>query len=278
MNYIELNLDLFPLEDDTRDIAIAHLDGLPFETFVESEGGIIAYIKEPLFDEKILKKMLESLSNIGVQFHSHWKLIPDENWNENWEKNFEPIVVDDKCLIRATFHQDLPQYPIEVIINPKMSFGTGHHQTTYMMVKHILSINCSGLTVFDIGCGTGILSILSCKLGASQVIAVDIDEWAVNNCQENVTINNCNSIETFMGGVELLSSKKCDILLANINRNVLLNDIEKYADLLNGSGRMFLSGFYNEDAPILIDYAENCGFLLQEMEIKDNWVILDFQR
>ncbi|MDH3381665.1 MAG: 50S ribosomal protein L11 methyltransferase, partial [Flavobacteriaceae bacterium] len=248
MNYIEYDFKVRPL-DPAVEILIAELGEVGFESFVENEEGVLAYIQQADWNESILSNIhiLQS-SEFEISFTS--KVIEQVNWNIEWEKNFNPIEVDGIVSIRAPFHQN-PHLKYDIVIEPKMSFGTGHHETTHMMIQHLLEVDLENKKVLDMGSGTGILAIFAEMRGAKPIDAIDIDEWCFENSIENVERNNCKNISIYQGDVELLKDKNYDLIIANINRNVLLADMEQYAKCLNSMGILLLSGFYNEDILIL---------------------------
>ena len=232
-----------------NEILMAELGYVGFESFLENPMGLKAYIQKKDWNENILNgvQVLDS-NEFEITYSSNE--IEQVNWNEAWEKNFHPIEVDQKCVVRAPFH---PQVNVdyEIVIEPKMSFGTGHHETTYMMLQHILETDFSEKTVLDMGCGTAVLAILAEFRGASKIDAIDIDSWCYKNSLENIERNNCKNIQTFLGNVSLLKNKKYQIIIANINRNILLKDMASYSSCLEKGGRLFLSGFYNEDLDLI---------------------------
>ena len=269
MVYFEYNFTINPLQPAV-DILIAELGEAGFESFVETDSGVLAYILKEEWNTDILN---DSFILDNPEFKITWSIaeIEQQNWNSEWEKNFHPIVVDHRCMVRAPFHD--PQHlEYDIVIEPKMSFGTGHHETTHMMLHHILDTDFEGKSVLDMGCGTGVLAILAKMKGASKVEAIDIDEWCFLNTKENIERNECGDIKVFMGDSDLLQGKKYDIILANINRNILLEDIPIYAKSLNPNGALFLSGFYLEDLNAI---SSKCGAYGLEFEKKlerNNWV------
>jgi ribosomal protein L11 methyltransferase len=256
------------------EILIAELAEANFDTFLENENGFEAYVEGEKYDKSLveaIRKKYEPVTSLEFSF-SH---IAKKNWNEEWEKSYTPIVVEDKCLIRASFHQPEKRYPYEIIITPKMSFGTGHHQTTYLMVKNMLNIDHRNKRVMDAGCGTAVLSIMASKLGAKEVQAFDIDEWSVINGNENANINQCANIHIRQGNINQVDLRgKFDIILANINKNVLLKEINIYASYLNPGGKLLLSGFLSLDIPDLL--AESFRHNLKEIsrDERETWAAL----
>jgi ribosomal protein L11 methyltransferase len=273
MVYISYNFTIKP-RDPATEILIAELGYAGFESFVENENGVIAYIQKDDFKNNILDSIFV-LKNKEFSISYQKEEIAPINWNEEWEKNFNPIIIDNKVFIRAPFHKK-SNSEIDIIIEPKMSFGTGHHQTTHMMVKHLLNIDLINKTVLDMGCGTGVLAILAEILGATNLEAIDIDHWCYLNSLENITRNNCSKIEVFQGDVSLLINKKYNVIIANINRNILLNDIQFYCNALEENGVLLLSGFYQEDIPIIDKEVSKYNLKLQNIEEMDNWVALKY--
>ena len=273
--YIAYTFKIEP-RDPATEILIAELGYAGFESFVENEDGVIAYVQKEDYKTDILDDIFILKSEefkIGYQQEE----IEQVNWNSEWEKNFNPILIDDTVYIRAPFHEKLPNIKYDIVIEPKMSFGTGHHETTHMMVKHLLNIDFKGKKVLDMGCGTGILAILAEKLGANPIDAIDIDNWCYLNSIENAERNHCNNISVYEGEANLLINKKYDVIIANINRNILLNDIKTYANSLNEKGILLLSGFYQEDIPIIDAEVSKYHLKLQTIEERKNWVALKYE-
>lgn len=258
--YLEYDFKIDPLQPAT-DILIAELGELGFESFVENETGLLAYILKSEWRDDVLEDLFV-FQNPNFEISWTSKEIEQQNWNAEWEKNFHPIKVGEKCLVRAPFHEAVA-VDYGIVIEPKMSFGTGHHETTHMMLQHILDTDFSGKSVLDMGCGTGVLAILAKKKGAGDVEAIDIDEWCFLNTQENVERNDCADIKVFQGDSSLLDGKKYDVILANINRNILLEDIPIYTTCLKKGGFLFLSGFYLEDLDAI---SSKCGAYGLEFE------------
>ncbi|MBJ2176238.1 50S ribosomal protein L11 methyltransferase [Aureibaculum sp. A20] len=271
--YIGYNFVVSPLQPATE-ILIAELGYVGFESFVENENGFIAYIQKEEDANNILDEIY-ILQNEEFEISYTKEEIEQVNWNSEWEKNFNPIQVDDLVSIRAPFHPN-PNLKYDIVIEPKMSFGTGHHETTHMMVQHILKLDLQGKKVLDMGCGTGILAILAEMKGATPLDAIDIDAWCYENSLENVERNNCTHINVYEGDASLLINKKYDVIIANINRNILLNDIKIYADCLNDNGVLLLSGFYEEDIPIIDAETSKYGLKLEEFIERNNWVALKY--
>ncbi|WP_339661379.1 50S ribosomal protein L11 methyltransferase [Croceibacter atlanticus] len=273
MNYIEFNFKVTPLQP-ASDILLAELGELGFDSFVETEDGLQAYILEEYYKEDLLKYVFV-LNNPEFEITYNTKTIEQVNWNAEWEKNFTPIVVSDNCRVRAPFH-DKGNEEYDIIIEPKMSFGTGHHATTHMMIQHILKDDLIGKKVLDMGCGTAVLAILAEMRGAGPLDAIDIDEWCYLNSIENAERNNCTKITVEQGDASLLSNRKYDIIIANINRNILLNDMKTYANCLSKDGIIYLSGFYEEDLDLIKSECTNQGLTYVNHYVKDQWVAAKF--
>tara|TARA_R110000868_G_scaffold21640_7_gene89765 strand:- start:55262 stop:56101 length:840 start_codon:yes stop_codon:yes gene_type:complete len=273
-NYIEYTFKVIPLQP-ASDILIAELGEVLFESFVETEDGVLAYIKQEDWSSTILSE-ISILENPNFEIEYVFKEIEQENWNATWEQNFNPIQVDEKCVVRAPFHEK-PDVEFDIVIEPKMSFGTGHHETTHMMLQHILNENFKGRTVLDMGSGTGVLAILAAMKGAKEIDAIDIDNWCYLNAVENVERNNCTHIKVYEGDASLLEGKKYDIIIANINRNILLNDIPIYAKCLNSNGILFLSGFYSEDIPVISKKCKEVNLQYVSNLERNNWVAVVYR-
>ena len=273
MIYIAYNFTVSPLQP-TTEILIAELGNAGFESFVENENGVTAYIQKAEYNEQILDNIY-ALKNKEFQISYTKEEIAQVNWNSEWEKNFNPIYVDDLVSIRAPFHKN-PNLKYDIVIEPKMSFGTGHHETTHMMVQHLIDLDVENKKVLDMGCGTGILAIFTEMKGAQPIDAIDIDNWCYENSIENCEKNNCKHICVYEGDASLLINKKYDIIIANINRNILLNDIKTYANCLNDNGVLLLSGFYEEDIPTIDAEVSKYKLQLDKIIEKNNWVALKY--
>jgi ribosomal protein L11 methyltransferase len=271
--YIGYDFKVNPLQPGTE-ILIAELGYAGFESFVETEEGVIAYIQKDDWNEHILKD-INILNSDEFKIEYTFSEIEQINWNSEWEKNFDPIEVDGKCTVRAPFHP-AKNFEYEIVIEPKMSFGTGHHETTFMMLQFILENDFKNKTVLDMGCGTAVLAILAEMRGASKLDAIDIDEWCFENSMENIQRNDCKNISVYLGDASLLSDREYDVIIANINRNILLNDMQTYMESLNDVGELYLSGFYLEDLPIITETCNNLGFNFVENKEKNNWVAAKF--
>lgn len=276
MRYSEVVFSCRGGEDWHQDILIGDLGDLGFDTFEAREGGFAAYIASEQLDLSALESLLiHQPSGFEVDYEVN-EILP-QNWNSVWEQNFEPIVIADQCYVRATFHPAAPQYPYEIVIDPKMAFGTGHHQTTSLMMRQMLAETFEGKTVLDMGCGTGILAILAAKLGAEQIFAIDNDPVCVDSVEENKIRNDAAHIITACGSAELIKGKRFDIILANINRNILLEQIGQYAQSLRTDGVLYMSGFYEgHDLTMLKEAGESHGLAYEGHEALDSWVAARF--
>ena len=272
MSYIELSVQI---DLDFSEIMLAELAELGFESFVETDDGLEAYIQETLFDDLLIKNMLETYAE-RTPISYTFKKIPKQNWNEEWEKNFQPISIGNDIYVRADFHESKSDFPYEIIITPKMSFGTGHHETTSMVMEHQLNILHQDRKVLDVGTGTGILAILAEKLGASYVSAFDNDEWSVENTVENVILNNAHKIVVRLGTIEDEPQEKYEIVLANINRNILLQQIPVYATFMAAGGALVISGFYESDIADIQAVAESVGLKKTAQLSKNQWASVVF--
>ena len=256
------------------EILIAELGEKAFESFVETETGIEAYVQKELWSEDILDDIY-LLSSSEFKISYTFEEIEQVNWNEEWEKNFEAIDVDGNCHVRAPFHPKT-NAEFDIVIEPKMSFGTGHHETTHMMIQHLLENDIAGMKTLDMGCGTAILAILAEMKGAHPIDAIDIDNWCYLNSIENAERNNCNQITVYEGDADLLKDKKYDLIIANINRNILLNDMQAYVDCLNPKGTILFSGFYTEDIPFIDASCTEKGLTFVKKFERNNWVSLKY--
>ena len=266
-DYKEFNFTL--KQPELRDIFIALLSQAGFEGFVGTSEGFLAYTVENLKPE-------ESLDAVEIPYTYTVRIVENENWNKTWEQQIKPLVIDDKIYIRTSFHPR-KDYPFVVTIDPKMSFGTGHHETTYLMIKQMMTMDFNNKSVIDMGAGTGVLSILAEYFGATEIYAVDIDEWAYNNMLENFEKNNCNNIKSFYGGAEKLKDLPAvDIFLVNINLNILLEDFKAYARHVKPAGELVMSGFYDSDVGVLEKVAKQNGMVFANKIVMNNWTSLKF--
>ena len=269
-NYLEFNFKISPLQP-WNEILMAELIEIGFDSFTEEHDGILAYIQKETFKEEELKEV-HLLQNPEIKISYTFQEMPNINWNEEWEKNFSPINVEDKVSIRAEFHgnQNLPH---EIIIQPKMSFGTGHHATTYLMIQQMLDMNFENKTVLDMGCGTSVLAIFAKQQGAGKTVAIDIDEWSVENSIENAARNSVE-LEISQGTAENLGSENFDIILANINRNILISDIPTYVSVLNSGGQLLLSGLCFFDVDDILEVCTAQNLTLKKKLQREEWVSL----
>lgn len=282
MFYTELTFHISPYVEDIADAIIAELGDLGYDSFSYSDDGFKAYIPSKNFDEEQVKS-LEILSFFQALYTITWEKaeIENQDWNKIWEENFTPILVQDRILVRAGFHPTIENIEHEIIIDPKMSFGTGHHATTALMLETILDMKTdfSGKKVLDMGCGTGILSIMAAQTGAQSVTGIDIDEWAYNNALENIRLNNTNDIMVALGGAEQIPAfGTFDIVFANINRNILLNDIRHYNECMKPGAFLYMSGFYVEDIPAIEEECKRNGLALLSHTEKNNWAAVKVQK
>ena len=272
MDFIQVAFTIEPAEEYICDILAADLGNINFDSFVFTETGMEAYVSSAQFDEVKLKELL---ADFAFEANIQYVVTPIEtkNWNEEWEKHyFEPIVIGNECVIHSSFHKNIPAAKYDIVIDPKMSFGTGHHETTSLMIGELLKIELEGKTVLDMGCGTSVLAILASQRGAKKIVAIEIDTWCVENSIENIALNKVENIEVLLGGAELLKDMQFDIILANINRNILLADMAKYAACLSSGGELYMSGFYEEDIHLIEAEAFNHNLQLNDFTKKNNWV------
>ncbi|MCR5153094.1 MAG: 50S ribosomal protein L11 methyltransferase [Prevotella sp.] len=285
MDYYELRFKITPVSEEARDIVADIAGQAGCESFIETGDGINGYAQVDMLDKQQLEQELSDFIIPGVDIEYSIEEVEKENWNKTWESNgFEPITVDGKCLIYDAKNSDIDtipnheQYPVTVAIDTEMSFGTGNHETTRMIVSALLSSDIVGKRVLDCGCGTGILSIVAAKCGASDIVAYDIDEWSVNNTRHNAEINSVNNIEVLLGNSNVLShiSGMFDIVMANINRNVLLEDMAKFREVMASYGTLILSGFYEYDVDILVKEAESLGLTCDKIREDGDWRCIIF--
>ena len=280
MKYLEFIFHTEPCTEVVNDVLSAVLGEVGFESFVEQEGGIAAYIQTALYDEEALKSALDSFPLADTTPTYTYKEAEDKDWNEEWEKNFfQPIVIGNRCVIHSTFHHDVPQAEYDIVINPQMAFGTGHHETTSLIIGELLEADLQGKALLDMGCGTSILAILARMRGAAPCTAIDIDEWCVRNSLENIELNHVDSISVFQGDASILPDKgPFDVVIANINRNILLNDMKHYVARMNPGARLFMSGFYTDDIPAIREEAERNGLRFVHHKEKNRWAAVQFEK
>lgn len=275
MDFVEVRV-LAPRE--LADILVAELAEVGYDTFEDNDEGFCAYIGEGDFNPDAVAEVMARYSGIGTLDHSH-RVITRQNWNEEWEKNFQPLIIAEKVSVRAPFHPKPEPIEYDIVIMPRMSFGTGHHETTALMIENQLGVDHNGKRVLDMGCGTGILAIMAAQLGAREVLAVDVEPWTVENAADNAAENHCTNIECRLGGVEVLEDEApFDLILANINRNVLLEDMYAYAALLPTGSPILFSGFYEEDLTLIEEEAKKHKLVFQSHITKNNWVSAVFTK
>ncbi|HZK93436.1 MAG TPA: 50S ribosomal protein L11 methyltransferase [Prolixibacteraceae bacterium] len=276
MEYIKLNCHIQPDTEINREILVAELGNIGYESFTESDELVEAYIPTSDFSDSALQDLFPIVFS-GFQISWTVENIPDQNWNEVWEKNyFQPIIIAERCLIRAPFHTDYPKAEYEIVIKPGMAFGTGNHETTSLMISEILKQDLNGKTVLDMGCGTGILSILASMRGAGKITGIDIDSWATNSTIENATYNKISNLNVIQGGADTIPDAKFDFIYANIQRNILLNDMPLYFNALKRGGELIVSGFYSDDLePIKVRAAE-LGLQFRRSTENENWIAAVF--
>ena len=273
MKYFEVTFSANPCNETITDILSALTAEAGFESFVECEGGMQAYIQQSLFDEEALKNIIADFPIPETDITYTITEPEDKDWNEEWEKNFfQPIVIDNRCVIHSTFHKDYPKAEYDIVINPQMAFGTGHHETTSSILGELLDADLKGKSVLDMGCGTSILAILASMRGADPVTAIDIDDWCVNNSRDNIALNNINNITVELGDASLLEGRKpFDVIIANINRNILLNDMAAYTACMHKGSEIYMSGFYVQDIDAIRSKGENLGLKFVHYREKNNW-------
>lgn len=279
--YIEVSVKITPFSEENAEIVTAEISELPFESFSSEDPFLKCYIQKDLYDAQALKIVLGGVEGYGFELDHTATLIPATNWNAVWESQFSPIVVDNTCTIKASFHEGLKRTRFNITIDPKMAFGTGHHQTTYMMCRALIQNEDSvhGKIVMDMGCGTAILAILAAKMKAAKVYGVDIDAVAAISAYDNARLNRVGTrIETYCGDASLLQRNSYDVLLANINRNILLQDIPTYSVCIRKGGLLFVSGFYLEDMPMIVGTAMNAGLEYESHDTIDNWCCIKFKK
>ncbi|MBD5357007.1 MAG: 50S ribosomal protein L11 methyltransferase [Bacteroides sp.] len=277
-DYIALRVDANPCNETITDLVAAFLGEIGFESFTPDETGLIAYIQDHLYNKKAVDEVLTDFP-IETKFTLSAEKVEGQDWNEEWEKHyFQPIIVDNKCVVHSSFHKDIPAAPYDIVIDPKMAFGTGHHATTSNMMRFILEADLKGKSVIDMGTGTGILAILCKMKGADKVTGIEIDPFAWENAVENTHLNHTD-IEMICGDAEQLKSlAPADFFLANINRNVITSDISSYSAALKIGGTMYLSGFYRVDIPIVEKVANNFGLKLVDIKEENDWVAVKFKK
>lgn len=280
MKYFEFTFNTSPCTETVNDVLAAVLGEAGFESFVEREGGLSAYIQQSLCDEETIKNALTDFPLPDTQITYSYVEAEDKNWNEEWEKNFfQPIVIGDRCVIHSTFHTDVPKTEYDIVINPQMAFGTGHHETTSLIIGELLDSELQGKSLLDMGCGTSILAILARMRGAAPCTAIDIDEWCVRNSIENIELNQVTDITVEQGDAAALTGKgPFDIVIANINRNILLNDMKQYVACMHPGSELYMSGFYVDDIPVIREEAERNGLSFVHYKEKNRWAAVKLQK
>ena len=278
MKYLEFAFHTTPCTEVVNDVLSAVLGEVGFESFVEQADGIAAYIQKDLYSENALKEALANFPLPDTQVEYTYQEAEDKDWNEEWEKNFfQPIIIGDRCVIHSTFHHDIPQVEYDIVINPQMAFGTGHHETTSLIIGELLDNNLQGKSLLDMGCGTSILAILARMRGAVPCTAIDIDEWCVRNSLENIELNGVDRISVFQGDASALKGKgPFDVIIANINRNILLNDMKQYVACMHPGSELYMSGFYVDDIPVIREEAERNGLNFIHHQEKNHWAAVKF--
>lgn len=275
MEYVEVKYLTGASQSGIAEELMALLGQLGFESFVEEDDSLLAYIQSSQFNPEIFGNIANWPENIDLQKFS-WKVIPEQNWNAVWEENFQPVTIAGRCHIRAPFHPVMGNMEYEIIIEPKMSFGTAHHETTALMIEYLLETELKGKKILDMGCGTGVLAILAALKGAKDITAIDIDEWAYKNTIENIQRNNTDFINVYHGDASLLKDQKFNIIIANINRNILLEDMLVYSKCLEDNGLLLLSGFYNEDLNVITKSAATEGLKYASHNEQNRWIAACF--
>ena len=279
-DYTKVKLTVTPNDEIATDVLSALLAEIGFESFVNEEYGMAAYVPHALYDSAVLAETIENFPIEGYTITQESEFIEGEDWNAEWEKNyFQPIVLGDQCVIHSTFHKDVPAARYDILIDPKMAFGTGYHQTTCHMLRAILASDMTGKSILDMGCGTALLAILARKHGATDVVAIDIDEFAYENAKENILLNNTPDIEVRLGGAEAIKeSDSFDYVIANINRNILLADICNYVEAMHSGSRLFISGFYTDDMEVLKEEAAKHGLQYIDYAEDNRWAMMQFEK
>lgn len=277
MVYIEVTFTLTPWSETAQDVLTALAGDIGFESFVEEDTTLKAYIQQKLYSEEAIQSLIADfpLPDVCITYTAQEQ--EDKDWNEEWEKNFfQPIVIGNRCVIHSTFHKDIPQMEYDILINPQMSFGTGHHETTNLIVCRLLETELTGKCVLDMGCGTSILAILAAKRGASPITAIDIDDWCVSNSADNIRLNGIDCITVRLGDADLLRTERptFDLIIANINRNILTADMDAYAACMKTGSRIFLSGFYVDDIPVMKESLKKNALTFIEHHENNRWAMI----
>ncbi len=271
--YLKISI---PVPDALHEMLIAELGESQFDSFEELEDNLHAYIDAAIFDAPTLEGIL---NRYGIKDAYTIEKLENVNWNEEWEKNFDPVYIDDKAQVRAVFHTPDPKYIYDIVINPKMAFGTGHHETTHLVISEQLLMDHKNKRILDVGTGTGILSIMAHKLGAGPITATDVDDWCIANCRENFDLNGLENFQIHQGTIDKLTwTGQFDIILANINKNILLDELNYYAELLANDGILILSGFYEDDAPELLQIAKGYNLSLNTQKARNHWALIKLKK
>ena len=278
MKYFEFTFSTRPCSETVSDVLAAVLGEAGFESFVTTDNGLTAYIQQALCDEAAIKEAIAEFPIPDTDITYSYVEAEDKDWNEEWEKNFfQPIIIGDRCVIHSTFHHDVPQVEYDIVINPQMAFGTGHHETTSLIIGELLETTLNGKSVLDMGCGTSILAILARLRGAAPCLAIDIDEWCVRNSIENIALNGLTDIEVKEGDASILQGKgPFDVVIANINRNILVNDMKHYIACMQPGSELYMSGFYIDDVPVIRAEAERNGLTFVHQKEKNRWAAVKF--
>ena len=274
MNYYACSFSN-PDNENLKDMFMELLGEIGFDSFMDTDEGIDAYCQEPLLNEEELNDIMQMEQFANVKFLKK-ELIPDQDWNATWEASYEPVIINEFCRIRAPFHKVEGSYKYDLIIEPKMSFGTAHHETTSQIIELMLQSDFTGQNLLDMGSGTGVLAILAKKLGSATTVAIDNDEWAYRNALDNIRLNDENEIIVELGDASSLNDRQFDVILANINRNILLRDMKEYVKCLVDGGKIFFSGFYEEDLVLIAKEAERLGLTYSNHVTKNNWTAAVF--
>jgi len=273
MKYLEVIFHTQPCSETVNDILAALCGEIGFESFMEAEDGVKGYVQEPLYNEEALRNILETFPIKDTEIS--YQVIPqeDKDWNEEWEKHFfQPIIIENRCVIHSSFHKNTPHAEYDILINPQMAFGTGHHETTCLILTELLETELKEKSLLDMGCGTSILAILASMRGANPITAIDIDDWCVSNSKDNIRLNHISNIEVELGDASSLSGRApFDVIIANINRNILLNDMAQYVSCMHSGSEIYMSGFYVEDIPSIRAKGEELGLRFIHYKEKNRW-------
>jgi ribosomal protein L11 methyltransferase len=278
LDYKEINIQLYPWDENIAGILVAMLSSLGFESFIDNGAVLSGYVPLHLFNRKDLEATIQKILKGGIKYSQTEQTIKDKNWNEIWEHNYDMVIIDQTCQIRAPFHDRLENIPYSILIEPKMSFGTGHHATTSLMISSLLKLDVYNKKILDMGCGTGVLAILASKMGARSVVAIDIEEWAFKNTIENISLNSATNVKPIQGSRSTIKNLTFNIIMANINRNVLLDDMPYYANSLKDEGLLLLSGFFESDVLDIVDRAHQCNLTNIQTKHENKWACVLFSK